>query len=358
MSSPDTSRGVAVTFTLLFVLLTSLLSSSSSSTSSVVVFGFPIIVLHTNKVPPTTTTSSSSSSSRPRPRSNMVSPAISTIVSPTAATTFQPATGTFPSLAAAPSSTMMSSGGGSVNKNNLRFRHNGASILSHRGGAAAASSSSSAAVIKSSSSSSTALYTAAGSDESNVNKKCPFTKTMAIFGSFWGSLGVVYVLAKAIKRVLPIAMEPIKAGTQTTFTPVQWSLYALSCLFFAYAEGYKGFHKKFSPLVVKRSFTLLIGTSQGNNPLNYLLAPLYSMGLIHATKKRMITSWSVTIGVATIVAIVKRLPLVPRIILDAGVVVGLGLGSASILYYFIKSFITGNAPDVDACLPVPTNTKK
>mmetsp|Transcript_9164 Transcript_9164/g.23207 ORF Transcript_9164/g.23207 Transcript_9164/m.23207 type:complete len:350 (+) Transcript_9164:226-1275(+) len=349
MSSPDTSRGVAVTFTLLFVLITSLLSSSSSSSTSLVVFGFPFLELHTNKV-------SSSSRQRPRPRSIMVSPAISTIVSPAA---FQPATAAFPSLAVTPSSTMMPSSGGSVNKNNLRFRHNGASILSHRGGAAAASSSSSAVgTTKSSSTSSTALYTAAGSDESNVNKKCPFTKTMAIFGSFWGSLGVVYVLAKAIKRVLPIAMEPIKAGTQTTFTPVQWSLYALSCLFFAYAEGYKGFHKKFSPLVVKRSFTLLIGTSQGNNPLNYLLAPLYSMGLIHATKKRMITSWSVTIGVATIVAIVKRLPLVPRIILDAGVVVGLGLGSASILYYFIKSFITGNAPDVDACLPVPTNTKK
>lgn len=130
-------------------------------------------------------------------------------------------------------------------------------------------------------------------------------------------------------------------------------MYALSCLFFAYAEGYKGFHLKFSPLVVKRSSTLLIGTPQGNNPLHYLLAPIYSMGLVHATKKRLITSWAVTLGLAIIVALVKRLPLVSRIILDAGVVVGLSLGSLSILYFFVKSLVTGQAPAVDACLPQP-----
>ncbi len=133
------------------------------------------------------------------------------------------------------------------------------------------------------------------------------------------------------------------------------SSYALSCLVFAYAEGYKGFHKKFAPLVVKRSFTLIIGTRQGNNPLNYLLAPLYSMGLWGATKKRLIVSWGVTTGVALLVAIVKKLPRAPRCILDAGVVVGLTIGSASILYHFARSLVTGKLPDVDACLPNETS---
>lgn len=81
-------------------------------------------------------------------------------------------------------------------------------------------------------------------------------------------------------------------------------------------EGYKGFQQKFSPLVVKRSFTLGSGSTSF---LHYLLAPLYSMGLFHATKKRMIVSWSVTIGVAAIVAAVKRLPYPYRNIVDAGV---------------------------------------
>jgi hypothetical protein len=132
-------------------------------------------------------------------------------------------------------------------------------------------------------------------------------------------------------------------------------MYALSCLIFAYVEGYKGFHLKFSPLVVKRSFTLVIGTPQGNNPLNYVLAPLYSMGLFAATRKRWITSWSVTLGVAAIVAAVKRLPLVSRCIIDAGVLVGLTVGSLSIVYHYAKSIMTGELPKIDACLPSHNN---
>jgi hypothetical protein len=131
-------------------------------------------------------------------------------------------------------------------------------------------------------------------------------------------------------------------------------LYALSCAVFAYAEGYKGFHKKFAPLVVKRSFTLVIGTRQGNNPFNYLLAPLYSMGLWGATSRRLYISWGVSTGVAGLVAIVKKLPPVSRCILDAGVVVGLTIGSASILYHFGNSLVTGKLPNVNACLPTTT----
>lgn len=135
------------------------------------------------------------------------------------------------------------------------------------------------------------------------------------------------------------------------------SIYALTCLFFAYVEGYKGFHLKFSPLVVKRSFSLNIGTPQGS-VLNFLLAPLYSMGLIHATKKRLITSWSVTMGVAALVAMVKRLPGVWRCIMDAGVVVGLSYGSLSILFLYLQSWVQGEPPSVDACLPLSADTKK
>lgn len=201
-----------------------------------------------------------------------------------------------------------------------------------------------------SSSSSTSLFASASGEA----PACPFTRFAASFGSLWGSFGVIYILTKAIFRVLPIALEPLGAEASFALSPIQWSLYALSCLFFAYAEGYKGFHKKFAPLVVKRSFTLVIGTRQGNNPINFLLAPLYSMGLWGATTKRLIVSWGVTTGVAMVVALVKRLPAAPRCILDAGVVVGLTIGSASILYHFVASLLTGKLPNVDACLPKPT----
>mmetsp|Transcript_27206 Transcript_27206/g.30520 ORF Transcript_27206/g.30520 Transcript_27206/m.30520 type:complete len:328 (+) Transcript_27206:192-1175(+) len=209
-------------------------------------------------------------------------------------------------------------------------------------------------VIPSSPPSKMSLFTAASGND--ATDKCPFTKSLAIFGSVWGSLGVIYILAKAIFRVLPIALEPFQATSSFVLSPIQWSLYAVSCLFFAYAEGYKGFHLKFSPLVVKRSFTLVLGTTQGNNPINYLLAPLFSMGLFSATRKRMIVSWSISIGVAIIVALVKKLSPVPRCILDAGVVVGLSVGSISILYHYLRSMITGTLPNIDPCLPIPKTT--
>lgn len=127
------------------------------------------------------------------------------------------------------------------------------------------------------------------------------------------------------------------------------SAYTFTCLWFAYVEGYKGFQTKFSPLVVSRSFTL----QPSSSPFHHLLfAPFYSMGLFHATKKRMIISWSVSIGVAVIVAAVKRLPYPWRNIVDAGVVVGLTWGTISILGGYIISLITGIAPiDVDPSLP-------
>jgi len=167
-------------------------------------------------------------------------------------------------------------------------------------------------------------------------------------GAFWGTFGVVYILAKAIKRVLPIALEPFN-GNLPPLSRVQLAAYVITCVWFAYVEGYKGFQCKFSPLVVKRSQTLQSGSSSF---IQFVLAPLYSMGLFHATKKRMIVSWSVTTGVAVIVALVKKLPYPYRNIVDAGVVAGLGYGSISILLIAAKSFIFNQPPSINPELPV------
>jgi hypothetical protein len=52
-------------------------------------------------------------------------------------------------------------------------------------------------------------------------KKCPFTASMRVVTSLWGVLGVVYILAKAIIRVVPIALEPFQNGA----VPLkQWQL--------------------------------------------------------------------------------------------------------------------------------------
>ncbi|CAN0420781.1 unnamed protein product [Hapterophycus canaliculatus] len=130
----------------------------------------------------------------------------------------------------------------------------------------------------------------------------------------------------------------------------------------AYAEGFKGFQKKFSPLVVKRALTLdarggpPAGVGEGQRrrpgPLRLLLAGPYSMGLFHATKKRRVVSWGLTTGVLCLVQVVKRLPYPWRSIVDAGVVVGLSYGTMSICAIWAKALFFGQAPAIDPALPL------
>ena len=75
------------------------------------------------------------------------------------------------------------------------------------------------------------------------------------------------------------------------------------------------------------------------------------MGLFHATKKRKTVSWSVSISVAIIVGVVKRLPYPWRSIVDAGVCVGLLWGGASIAAFYARALTTGEPPQVSAELP-------
>ncbi|CAM9385514.1 unnamed protein product [Ectocarpus sp. 6 AP-2014] len=163
--------------------------------------------------------------------------------------------------------------------------------------------------------------------------------------SAWGVVSVVFILMNAVKRLAPIALQPFSRGD---FTTVQWAMYAGFSALMAYAEGFKGFQKKFSPLVVKRALTLdpaaaadpAAGGGQKRRrragPLRLLLAGPYSMGLFHATKKRK--------------TMVKRLPYPWRSIVDAGVVVGLSYGTLSICVIWARA-ILGKAPSIDPALP-------
>mmetsp|Transcript_2852 Transcript_2852/g.4036 ORF Transcript_2852/g.4036 Transcript_2852/m.4036 type:complete len:325 (-) Transcript_2852:79-1053(-) len=188
--------------------------------------------------------------------------------------------------------------------------------------------------------------------------------------SLWGAGGVIMILAKSIKRILPIALEPFSSSSSVPLSPFQFVSYIGMCIWFAYVEGYKGFQCKFSPLVVSRSLTLQPKKTMGDDDDNHpneaaaattkttttpihhvILAPFYSMGLFHATKKRKIVSWSVSLGVALIVAGVKRLPYPWRNIVDAGVIVGLSWGSLSIGIGWVKAVLLGKGCDADPALP-------
>ena len=160
----------------------------------------------------------------------------------------------------------------------------------------------------------------------------------------WGVIQVLSILANAIKRVVPVAIQPF---IQKDLEPVQAVVCFVWCAYMIYTEGYKTFQLKFSPLVVKRAF----GLSENLSVLNCLLAGPYCMGLFGATRKRMIVSWSVTLGVFAIVKIVKKLPYPWRAIVDAGVVLGLSYGVVVMCLQTVRAMF-GYIPDVDECLPL------
>src|SRR5690349_7859679 len=100
-------------------------------------------------------------------------------------------------------------------------------------------------------------------------------------------------------RLGPRAVEAIHAG----LTTLQWIALAASVAFNLWAEGIRAFQMQFSPRVVARAAALARMPSP--RPLHVALAPLFCMGLIHATRKRLIVGWSVVIGVIGLVTLVR-----------------------------------------------------
>ena len=145
----------------------------------------------------------------------------------------------------------------------------------------------------------------------------------------WGIGGVLLLLIFAIFRLAPMALEL----ENSSMSMVHWLTLAFSVIYMAYAEGYKGFHLGFAPRVVVRARYL----ANNPRPLHVLLAPLFCMGYIYATRRRQIVSFALTAMIICFVIIARSMPQPWRGILDAGVVVGLSLGVLSIGYFLIIS---------------------
>lgn len=156
-------------------------------------------------------------------------------------------------------------------------------------------------------------------------------------------LGFSLLLAHALWRLTPLALEPIQAGTLTWG---QATAYVIWVLWMAYSEGYKGFHQQVSPRVVVRAMYL----ARHPRPLHVLLAPVFCMALIHATRRRLIVSWCVLLGVVGLVVAVGRLEQPWRGIIDGGVVVGLAWGLLMILVHFARA-LAGKPVPVSSELP-------
>ena len=160
--------------------------------------------------------------------------------------------------------------------------------------------------------------------------------------ALWGIVQVVAVLLMPIRKLAPIALQPI---VKKSFTHTQAFLCVLWCIMGTYMIGYRGIRQKFSPLVIQRAF----GLQKNKRLVNWVLAGPYCMGLFGATSKRMIKSWSMAVTMTFLSKLVKQLPSSWAAVVDAGVVAGLTLGTTSICEQTVRA-LCGTLPGVDECL--------
>ncbi len=142
-------------------------------------------------------------------------------------------------------------------------------------------------------------------------------------GAFWGIAGVALVLVYAAFSLATHAIEAVTAG----LAPLEWLLMVANCLFMAWVEGYRGFQLRFSPRVAARALHVY----EHPTLVRLWLAPLFCAGYFGATARLRRNVWVGTALIVLAVLLFNRVPQPWRGILDAGVVVGLGWGTVSLL---------------------------
>lgn len=147
----------------------------------------------------------------------------------------------------------------------------------------------------------------------------------------WGTLGVCGLLAFSVQRLTLRAWQVFDNPMDIGY----WLGLSLWVVFMAYSEGYKGFQKSFSPRVAARLLWL------AEHPRGWLLvlAPIYAMGLIYATPKRLLVSYCILFMVIGLIITASFIPYPWRNILDFGVAVGLLWGTLATFWAITQAVI-------------------
>ena len=159
------------------------------------------------------------------------------------------------------------------------------------------------------------------------------SSSKAVFGwlgAIWGISGLGMLFGNALFRLFPYVVELRELELQGG----HWAALAASLVFLGYGKGYLVFQRKFSPRAAVRALYLK------NNPtvVRVLLAPLFCLCFFCAIRKRMIMSYTITTMVVLLIIGVRQLDQPWRGIVDAGVVLGLGWGLATVIFFFMQVF--------------------
>jgi len=163
-----------------------------------------------------------------------------------------------------------------------------------------------------------------------------------LLAALWGLAGVTALLGFAVYRL----SKHMLTSFEYDWTPLHWLAFVANVLFMAWSEGYRGFQKGFSPRTVARMVYLL------RNPgwISGIFAPFFCAGYFMAAKRIRMVVWIGTVGIVCLVLLVQQTSQPWRGIIDAGVVVGLSWGIAS-LWIIAALTLTGRTKPADPRIP-------
>lgn len=170
---------------------------------------------------------------------------------------------------------------------------------------------------------------------------------MKFVGVIWGLSGVLWLLIGATLRLAGHVVESI----EFEWLWYHWLIMAGNLSFMLYTEAYKGFQLRFSPRLAIRLRHLY----QHPRLKHVLLAPLFVMGLVHATRRRLIASSILIVSIVIFIFIIRTFSQPLRGAVDVGVVVGLSYGTATVLY-FVSRLAWGPRLEFDPEFPESAHT--
>ncbi len=168
---------------------------------------------------------------------------------------------------------------------------------------------------------------------SSDNKLNMHSSTITIKGylaTVWAIIGLIFLLGFASWRLSAYTIESFSMQ----WSWMHWLVFVGFTLFMLHSEGYSGFQKKFSPRFAARCKYLAHNASL----LQLFLAPLFCMAYFHAPKKRVMTTFGLTIMIIIFIFSFQLIPQPWKGLLDFGVVMGLVWGLGSTLYFCFKAF--------------------
>lgn len=166
---------------------------------------------------------------------------------------------------------------------------------------------------------------------------------MGAVAAAWGVLSHMCLLLVAVLQLATVAMDGLTAGALGAW---EWLLAAATLVLMGYFQGYRGFQRGYAPLVVARAFHL----ARYPRAVHALLAPMYCMCLVHASRRRIIATWILVATMIVLAMLVGILPEPYRAIVDLSVAFGLAWGAAALAVFALRA-IAGRPPATPLDLP-------